>query len=153
MTPLSKAAAAVALVEGAGYSNNKAAVMVGLPRQTVDNIINGNAGWEERKNQSVLSGYWQAEKARLQHAMTELTKDALSQASKSIDKASFLQAVTGAGILIDKTRLLAGEPTSISASLTVQAVASLDKLAALLGQSLVDDSKTIDVLPDQTPTK
>ena len=66
-----------------------------------------------------------------------------------MDKASYAQLVFGAAIMTDKARLLAGEPTEIHANLNIQAVASLDKLAAMLGQSLVEESKTIDVTPTQ----
>jgi len=45
--------------------------------------------------------------------------------------------------------LLAGEPTEIHPNLNIQAVTSMDKLAAMLGQSLIDDPRTIDVSPDK----
>ncbi len=138
MTPLRDAARAVELVEGAGYTPEMASRVTGLSKHTVENIINGNEGWEERKNRPVFAQYWRDEKLRLQHAMTQLTKEALVRAHDSLDKASFYQAVTGAAILIDKTRLLAGEPTEITANLNIQAVGSLDRLANMLGHSLVD---------------
>jgi hypothetical protein len=52
---------------------------------------------------------------------------------RQIDKASFYQLVFGAAIMMDKVRLLAGEPTEIHASLNIHAVTTLDKLAAILG--------------------
>jgi hypothetical protein len=44
-------------------------------------------------------------------ATFELARKALIQAESALPKASFLQAVTGYGILRDKERLDAGEPT------------------------------------------
>jgi len=49
--------------------------------------------------------------------------------------------------MMDKDRLLAGEPTEIHANLNIHAVTTLDKLAAMLGQSLIGDQKTIDITP------
>ena len=49
--------------------------------------------------------------------------------------------------MTDKARLLAAEPTEIHANLNIQAVASLDKLAAMLAQSLIDRQNTIDITP------
>jgi len=66
-----------------------------------------------------------------------------------MDSASYAQLVCGAAIMTDKARLLAGEPTEIHANLNLHAVAMLDKLASMLGQSLIDEQKTIDITPTQ----
>jgi hypothetical protein len=56
------------------------------------------------------------------------------------------------GILRDKERLDAGEPTEIVASYTRNEIMGLDKLAAALGQALLASSKEIDVTPADSDT-
>jgi len=68
-------------------------------------------------------------------------------------QASFYQLVYGAAIMTDKARLLAGEPTEIHGHLDLTAVASLDKLAAMFSQRLVDEQKSIDTTPTPTTEK
>ena len=58
------------------------------------------------------------------------------------------------GILRDKERLDAGEPTEIVALHTRQEVEGLDAFAAILGQALLDRAKEIDVTPaESNPVK
>lgn len=147
MTPLAEAAQAQALVDS-GYTPSVAAAKVGLAERTVYDIVNGKAGWAERKNHSLFAAYRQEQKGIFEHAMTQLTKKLLVRAEAGIENCSTYQAVGSAGLLFDKIRLLQGEPTSITASLTIQAVTSMDKLASMLGQSLVEPT---DVSPNQTP--
>ena len=73
--------------------------------------------------------------------------------SGKIENASAYQAAGIYGLLRTHERLDAGEPTEIHAHLNIQAVASLDKLAEMLGQSLIDDPKTIDITPTPTTEK
>ena len=70
-----------------------------------------------------------------------------------MDNASYAQLVLGASIMTHKARLLAGEPTEIHANLNLTAVTTLDKLAAMLSQSLIDNPKTIDITPTPTTEK
>jgi len=55
--------------------------------------------------------------------------------------------------MMDKARLLAGEPTEIHANLNLTAVTTLDKLAAMFSQRLVDEQETIDITPTQITDK
>jgi hypothetical protein len=89
----------------------------------------------------------QEQNKALEQANRTLAAKALNAAEDKIDKASFYQLVFGAAIMMDKDRLLAGEPTDIHANLNIHAVTILDKLAAMLGQSLIGDQKTIDITP------
>jgi hypothetical protein len=50
-------------------------------------------------------------------------------------------------------RLDAGEPTQITASVNLELIADLDKLSRALGQSLIEDKKTVDVTPSQDDKK
>jgi hypothetical protein len=140
MTPLPDAARAVELVE-AGYSRNKASKMTGLARQTIDDIINGNVGWDERANEPLFRQYRQQENKRLTHACTELAKAAIVHAHSALPKASFLQAVLGSAALIDKARLLAGESTENVAVAHRHEVEDLGVLADALAKSLVTHNK------------
>jgi hypothetical protein len=156
MTPLSEAAKAVELVETLGYSSSKAGLVLGLAKHSVTDIINGVSGWNERKQEPLFARYRQEQKAILIHAMTQLTRESLIHASQNLHKASYSQAIVGSAILIDKTRLLAGEPTEITASIELHAVGSLDKLANLLSQSLVGEGSMgapMGAPVDITPTK
>lgn len=59
-----------------------------------------------------------------------------------MDKASYSQLVFGAAIMTDRARLLAGGPTQITANYQEVNVQGLDKLAAMISQSLLEESKT-----------
>jgi hypothetical protein len=85
----------------------------------------------------------------LEQANRTLAAKALNAAAGKIDKASFYQLIYGAAIMTDKARLLAGEPTEIHATLDLNTVVALDKLAGMLAQSLIDDPNTIDITPTQ----
>ena len=67
---------------------------------------------------------------------------ALVNVEKEIENASAYQAAGIYGLLRTHERLDAGEPTQLTASVSILAVATLDKLAAMLAQSLVDCQET-----------
>ena len=83
----------------------------------------------------------------MQAASIKLSQKALQQIENRIDKASAPQAAMVYGILRDKERLDAGEPTEILGSLTRQEVAGIDKLGAALSQTLLLSGNEIDVTP------
>jgi hypothetical protein len=83
----------------------------------------------------------------MQAASISLSQTALQQIEDRIDKASAPQAAMVYGILRDKERLDAGEPTEIVALHTRQEIAGLESLAAILGQTLLQRVKEIDVTP------
>jgi hypothetical protein len=89
----------------------------------------------------------------MQAASVELSKKALRQIENKIDKASAPQAAMVYGILRDKERLDAGEPTEIVASYTRNEIMGLDKLAAALGQSLLQSKAEIDITSADTDEK
>ena len=64
---------------------------------------------------------------------------AMERAEGKIDEAGFYHLTLGAGIMIDKARLLAGESTeNIALQISDRrAVESLEALAAALSQSLI----------------
>ena len=67
---------------------------------------------------------------------------AMERAEGKIDEAGFYHLTLGAGIMIDKARLLAGESTQNVA--TRNEVMSLEALAAALSQALLAPKATDD---------
>lgn len=146
-TSLPQAAQAKALAE-IGYQGTQIADATGLPVRTVDDIINGRNGWGEIiANDQAFKQYRNQAKRQMQAASINLSQKALQQIENRIDKASAPQAAMVYGILRDKERLDAGEPTEIVALHTRQEAEGLDALAAVLGQTLLQSGKEIDVTP------
>ena len=83
--------------------------------RTVDDIINGRNGWREIiANDQAFKQYRTQAKRQMQAASINLSQKALQQIENRIDKASAPQAAMVYGILRDKERLDAGEPTESS---------------------------------------
>ncbi len=148
-TDLPTAALVMELGETEGRSEREIAGMTGISSGTVHGILSRANGWDKIAEGETFKRHRQEQNKALEQANRTLAAKALNAAEGKIDKASFYQLVYGAAIMTDKARLLAGEPTEIHANLNLTAVTTLDKLAALLGQSLIDDGKTIDVTPAQ----
>ena len=153
-TSIPQAAQAKALAD-IGYQGSQIADAIGLPARTVDDIINGRNGWSDiTANDQAFKQYRSDAKRKMQAASIKLSQKALQQIENKIDKASAPQAAMVYGILRDKERLDAGEPTEIVKSYTRQDVEGLDQLAAALSQTLLQSAKEIDVTPaDSDPTK
>ena len=146
-TSMHQAAQAKALAD-IGYQGTQIADAIGLPVRTVDDIINGRNGWREIiANDQAFKQYRTQAKRQMQAASINLSQKALQQIENRIDKASAPQAAMVYGILRDKERLDAGEPTEIVVLRTRQEVEGLDSLAAILGQALLQRAKEIDVTP------
>jgi hypothetical protein len=119
----------------------------------VDDIINGRNGWGKIiANDQAFKQYRSDAKRKMQAASITLSQKALQQIENRIDKASAPQAAMVYGILRDNERLDAGEPTEIVASYTREEIMGLDKLAAALGQALLQSAKEIDVTPADSGT-
>ena len=131
-TSINQAAHAKALAD-IGYQGTQIADAIGLPVRTVDDIINGRNGWREIiANDQAFKRYRTQAKRQMQAASISLSQKALQQIENRIDKASAPQAGTVYGILRDKERLDAGEPTEITASYTRQEISRMDAFAAAL---------------------
>jgi hypothetical protein len=151
-TSIPHAAQAKALAD-IGYQGSQIADAMGLPVRTVDDIINGRNGWGEIiANDQAFKQYRSDAKRKMQAASIKLSQKALQQIENRIDKASAPQAAMVYGILRDKERLDAGEPTEIVVSYSRVDVSGLDKLAAALGQALLQSEKEIDVTPADSST-
>ena len=146
-TSISQAAQAKALAD-IGYQGSQIADATGLPARTVLDIIHGRNGRAEIiANDQAFQQFRTQAKRQMQAASISLSQKALQKIENRIDKASAPQAAMVYGILRDKERLDAGEPTEIRANLARQEVEGLDALAAILGQTLLQSGKEIDVTP------
>jgi hypothetical protein len=148
-TDLPTAALVKVLKETEGRSENEISSLTGIHAGTVHNIISGAHGWDKIADGDLFKRHRQEQSRALEQANRTLAAKALNAAEGKIDKASFYQLVYGAAIMTDKARLLAGEPTEIHATLDLNTVVALDKLAGMLAQSLIDDPNTIDITPTQ----
>jgi len=148
-TDLPTAALVKVLKETEGRSENEISSLTGIPAGTVHNIISGAHGWDKIADGDLFKRQRQEQSRALEQANRTLAAKALNAAEGKIDKASFYQLVYGAAIMTDKARLLPGEPTEIHATLDLNTVVALDKLAGMLAQSLIDDPNTIDITPTQ----
>ena len=146
-TPIHHAAEAKALAD-IGYQGTQIAQATGLPVRTVDDIINGRNRWGEIiANDQAFKQYRTDAKRRMQAISIQLSQKALQQIEDRIEDASAPQAALIYGILRDKERLDAGEPTEILAGYTRVDVEGVDRLVAALGQTLLLSRNEIDVTP------
>ena len=151
-TPISHAAEAKALAD-IGYQGTQIAEAIGLPVRTVDDIINGRGSWGDIiANDQAFKTYRTDAKRKMQAASIKLSQKALQQIENRLDKASAPQAAMVYGILRDKERLDAGEPTEIVVSHTRLEIAALDELAQALSQTLLQPKEEIDVTPPNSGT-
>ena len=151
-TSIPQAAEAKALAD-IGHQGTQIANAMGLPTRTVDDIINGRNGWGEIiANNEAFRKYRSDAKRKMQAASITLSQKALQQIDKKLDKASAPQAAMVYGILRDKERLDAGEPTEITVSYTRDEVSGLDVLAQALSTALMQKQAEIDVTPSEQRT-
>jgi hypothetical protein len=116
-------------------------------------LINGRNGWREIiANDHAFKQYRTDAKRKMQAASIKLSQKALQQIENRIDKASAPQAAMVYGILRDKERLDAGEPTEITAVSSHAQIQSLDRLTQLLSQTLLPSGDLIDVTPAESGT-
>jgi hypothetical protein len=140
-------AAQVAALSELGYSAPQIEALTGVNARTAWGILNNEASWGEIKETPVFKANRFKQKEALESASRIVAAKALIQVEKKIENASAYQAAGIYGLLRTHERLDAGEPTQIAAFVSTQAVATLDKLAAMLAQSLIDRQEVIDITP------
>src|SRR5574337_764266 len=100
-TPLDKAAQAIALHEQIGNAA-EVARRLDMSRNTVLDIVSHKARWGEViEDDPLFKQARAAQKRILQVASMELARKVLARAEEKAPEASFLQLVTGYGILRD----------------------------------------------------
>ena len=137
-----KAAAAMELGESL-YTPTEIAKMTGINRHSVHDILARHGHWGEMAETPVFRKYRLEQKVLLQSATMLVAGKALKQVDDKIDKASAYQAAGIYGLLRTHERLDAGEPTEITASINLHAIQGLDRLAAMLSQSLLPASNDV----------
>lgn len=98
-----RAAVVLAMTKGV-YAASKE---LGIPKQTVSEWFNGNRQWRTR-------AYVEEHKGQLADAFEQLAWELLTEAREKMGEAPLNHIMTGAGIAVDKARILRGEPTNIN---------------------------------------
>ncbi len=119
----------------AGYPVGLIADTVGRAYNTVKDIVLRHSHWGEIAERPVFAR-WRAEQQQiLEVGARQIAADALVQTQAAMPKASALQAATVYAIMVDKSRLLAGEST-VNVDMHVQ-VQAVDELASILSQAIL----------------
>lgn len=111
---------------------------MGLPASTVHTILSKASGWDQIAEESVIKQHRARQNAALEQAARSIAAKAMEKAEGKIDGAGFYHLTLGAGIMIDKARLLAGESTVNVAINSKHEVAGLDNLCQALSQVLLE---------------
>ena len=133
-TDLRTAALVMELGKTEGRSTRDVSKLTGVPRTTVENILNGAHGWDQVAQSDAFKWHRQEQNRALEQANRTMAAEALKKAWGKMDNASFYQLVTGAAIMTDKARLLAGEPTENVAHLHLHQFEVMESLSAKLKQ-------------------
>ena len=133
-TDLPTAALVMELGKTEGRSTRDVSKLTGVRRTTVENILNGAHGWDQVAQSDAFKWHRQEQNRALEQANRTMAAEALKKAWGKMDKASFYQLVTGAAIMTDKARLLAGEPTENLAHLHLHDFDALESLRDKLNQ-------------------
>ena len=135
-----KAATAAAMGD-LGYQSGQIADAVGLPQQTVGDIIAGRSGWEQRLKGEAFQAWRLEQKKIMQAGSVELAKKALKQIEAKLPLASAAQSAVIYGVLRDKERLDAGESTENVAHIHRHKIEAMDELGRKLMASLIEPGK------------
>ena len=132
-----KAATALELSEKLGHSERQIAREVGLAASTVHTILSQANGWDQIADEPVFKQNRAQQNRALEQSARTIAAKAMERAEGKIDEAGFYHLTLGAGIMIDKARLLAGESTENIAIRTKEQIESIDALAAALSEALL----------------
>ena len=126
----------------AGFPPSVIGKALGKPRSTISEIINLHGCWGKIAEKPVFERWRREQQQLIEASSRQIAAEALEQTQIALPKASALQAATVFAIMVDKSRLLAGESTAnLDVHIQVQ---GLDELASALGQALLfDPTKSI----------
>jgi hypothetical protein len=144
-TPLPEAATALAYGE-AGYGAKRISQIIGLPENTIDDIIHSRNGWDQIMNTEEFKRYRDRSRRVIEAGLTEFALKSIRRAEDTINKASCGQAVMALGVSVDKIRALAGE-SGIELHLHKDVHANMDDLLDILRETLEVRAREIDVTP------
>lgn len=134
-TSLARAAKLVNLV-ASGQSARRAGKMVGMSPSTAKDIVSGRNGWAQIKLSKEFLAHRQSSAIDLELMVGEQAKRAVERMDETIGKASYGQAVYGAGVMIDKYRLFAGQSTANLSVKINERAEGLDEALAKLDAAL-----------------
>ena len=139
-----KAAQAVALGE-MGYPSTQIAPIVGINDRSIRDILNKHGRWGELADTPVFTKLRLEQKKVLEASYRAGAGKLLARAfdEDKLEKASTYQLVIASSIALDKSQLLAGEPTEITATVNLHAIEGLDRLATLLSRTLLPTSNNV----------
>lgn len=143
-------AAQADVLAGSGYNPSAIARATGLARSSVYDVLKRVGHWGEIAETPVFAKLRREQSVALESAGRALAAKAMVQCEDMLPKANAYQACLISSIMIDKSRLLAGEATQIVDVNTKLEVAGLDKFCAALSQALLAD-QAVDITP-QTNT-
>ena len=126
----------------AGWQGRGIARQLGIADSTIQDVITRHGRWGEMADAPMFVQLRATQQRHLESAGRALAAKAMIQTEIALPKASALQAATVAAIMIDKSRILAGEPTEIHANLNLNAAVSIDKLCDILNQRLIEINAT-----------
>jgi DNA-binding XRE family transcriptional regulator len=137
-TTLPVAATAMELIE-AGHSQRDVAERTGLSRNTVQNILHGEHGWDELTDAPIFAQYRAKQNKALELAYRNLAAMSVIRATELVNdpRTQYHSLVLGSGIAVDKAQLLGGLPTQNVAVHAKVEVEGMDQLAGILGQTLL----------------
>jgi transcriptional regulator with XRE-family HTH domain len=137
-TTLPVAATAIELIE-AGHSQRDVAERTGLSRNTVQNILHGEHGWDELTDAPIFAQYRAKQNKALELAYRNLAAMSVIRATELVNdpRTQYHSLVLGSGIAVDKAQLLGGLPTQNIAVHARVEVEGMDELAGILGQTLL----------------
>jgi membrane-bound ClpP family serine protease len=133
-----KAATAAAMADG-GYGAAQIARATGLVPSSVRDIIHRHGHWGEIAESSVFALHRRQQSQALEAAGRVLAAQAMAQCAERLPDANAYQACLISSIMIDKTRLLAGESTanvSIANKVELSGLAELAGALSTLAQGL-----------------
>jgi hypothetical protein len=111
---------------------------------TVRAILTGASPmWAALRSDSDYFCYMQSARRELQLSYTEIAKSSLIQAEKQVPNASYAQALMGSAIAVDKAMKLDGEMAPTGPAVSAEVAQTLDELAGLLGQRLLEQSTEV----------
>ena len=142
--PYHKAAAADALAQY-GFSTPEIAAKTDISQRTVYDIINRHGRWGEVAEKPVFARLRAEQNQHLEASFRLAAAKSLALAFDPVklEKASYYQLIVGSSIALDKSRLLAGEPTEITATINLHAIQGLDRLATILSHTLLPQSNDV----------
>src|SRR3990167_2092476 len=129
-------------LEAAGHTGNAISAITGLARSSVRDILRGHGRWGEVADKPVFARLRAEQQVHLEAAFRTAAAEFLARSTDEdkLQKASTYQLVIASSIALDKSRLLAGEPTEIVATYNLHAIEGIDRLASILSQSLLSSN-------------